>query len=491
MNVEYKLLKVDELEPFMLRELRKTVLAKLEERIREWYNSAKPLSVVHLNGKYIVVDGNHRLEIIKKLGIEEVPCAIYCDVDNLYKLSVDSNLDEDTYAPLDLFDWLAIIRKLREEGKTQQEIADTLGWSREKVKNYVAVLDKVGTQILEIAKKYQVGRVPQDGTNVPTFNFTEGWFRNSGIYELEPEFQLEFIKWFCEEKRCKVAKSLLKEKIITLKDIQEQLKIIEEKLSPDIDKAKVEELIEAVRRGEYTTDRLLKVIDKLNEGTKNRALFGVDALEELKKLDDGCVDCVVTDPPWGVEFKSARETENPDYDVSLEEILPYLDKVFAETQRVCKDNAHIYVFFPTMYYTEYRAMLEKYFDVDPIPLIWVKNNHNPCDYKRRYAQMYETIFFCKMPNGDLRKLNNSVSPNVLRYSKPTNKIHDSQKPVELLEYLIKNSTAKGETVLDMFAGSGSTLIAAYKSGRYFIGFEKDKSYESKFRRWFREVGGDM
>jgi len=73
---------------------------------------------------------------------------------------------------------------MRDDGKTQQEIADTLGWSREKVRDYVAVFSKVGADILEIAKKYQEGRAPQNGTNAPIFNFTEGWFRDVGIYEL-------------------------------------------------------------------------------------------------------------------------------------------------------------------------------------------------------------------------------------------------------------------------------------------------------------------
>ena len=222
-------------------------------------------------------------------------------------------------------------------------------------------------------------------------------------------------------------------------------------------------------------------------GNDSKVIFDVDALEELEKMESGSVDCVITDPPWGVSYKPIRRTDNPDYDTSLEKVIPYLEKVFEETKRVCKDNAHIYIFFPSMYYTEYRHLLEKYFEVDPIPLIWLKNNHNPCGFKKRYAGMYETIFFCKMPQGDLRKLNNGVSPNVLKYSKPTNRIHNSQKPTDLLEYLIQNSTMKDETILDMFAGSGSTLIAAKIRGRCFIGFEKDKSYEAKFKKWFKKT----
>lgn len=80
------------------------------------------------------------------------------------------------FAPMDLFDWLDIIGKLREEGLTQAQIGERIGWSREAVKNYIAVLDKIGTDIRNITKQYQFGRVPSNGTVVP-FDFTEYWFR--------------------------------------------------------------------------------------------------------------------------------------------------------------------------------------------------------------------------------------------------------------------------------------------------------------------------
>lgn len=68
---------------------------------------------------------------------------------------------------MDLFDWLDIIKKLREEGLTQAQIGDRIGWSREQVRNYIFVLDKVGTEVLDLARKHQNGRVPKNGTIVP------------------------------------------------------------------------------------------------------------------------------------------------------------------------------------------------------------------------------------------------------------------------------------------------------------------------------------
>ena len=90
---------------------------------------------------------------------------------------------------MDLFDWLEVIRQLREKGKTQQEIAEVLGWSRGRVSQFIMVLENVATEVLEFCKLHQEGRVASNATNV-AFNFTEGWFRDSGIYDLPPHRQI-------------------------------------------------------------------------------------------------------------------------------------------------------------------------------------------------------------------------------------------------------------------------------------------------------------
>ena len=89
---------------------------------------------------------------------------------------------------MDLFDWLDVIEMLRKEGLTQAQIGEKIGWSRDNVKNYQRLIDSIGTNLIVLAKQHQKGRVPSEGTNVPTFNFTEGWFRNSGLYDGKPKF---------------------------------------------------------------------------------------------------------------------------------------------------------------------------------------------------------------------------------------------------------------------------------------------------------------
>jgi len=191
---------------------------------------------------------------------------------------------------------------------------------------------------------------------------------------------------------------------------------------------------------------------------------------------------VLTDPPYGVDYIPSRKTDNPTFDDKKENVLEYLDLVFKEIKRVCKENAHIYCFSGWENLFEFRQILGKYFKVPGYNLVWVKNNHTPCDFRNRYASKNELIIFCKMPNGDERKLNEKVSPDTFSFAVPSEKVHDCQKPLDLLKYLIKNSTGKGEVVLDPFMGSGSTILASSQEGRYYIGFEKDKKYESYLKR---------
>lgn len=488
----YKEIPVSELEPFAVRDIREQIVEILSDRIKNNFNPSRPLSVIERNGKYLVADGNHRLEAAKRSKLDMIPCIVYPEETDPYKLAVESNIDEDVYAPFDLFDWLDILEKLKEEGFAQEEIGAKLGWSRGQVGKYFMLLNSIVPEVLDLARSVQRGTGTE---NVPVgtkgekknkkieFDFTEGWFRYNEIYSLQPEYQKKFMKWFIEEQECEASGKQIKEKVNSLKEIQEQVAYVELNLNPELDKT---DLIEAVKRGEYSTGRLKKVVDRLNEKAKNKALFGVDALEELKKLPSGFVDLVITDPPYGVDFIPSRKTDAPDFEDSKEESLKLLDEVCAELKRVCKANAHIYVFSGCVNAFEFKSILQKYFRVYDNWITWVKENHTPCDFKKRYASKYEIIWFAKCEN-DERELNEDCSCDVIFAPTPKQKYHNCQKPIELLEYLIKNSSSFGEIVLDPFAGSGSTLIAAAKNKRYYIGFELEKKYESNFRKIIGDV----
>jgi len=95
--------------------------------------------------------------------------------------------------------------RLRDESLTQAQIAERIGWSRTQVANHFAVLDHVVTPVLDLARSHQSGRVTEGVTGV-TFDFTEYWFRTSGLYDLCEEYQLDFMKRFIAGK-CQWAKA--------------------------------------------------------------------------------------------------------------------------------------------------------------------------------------------------------------------------------------------------------------------------------------------
>ena len=210
-------------------------------------------------------------------------------------------------------------------------------------------------------------------------------------------------------------------------------------------------MLAAVNRGEYTTRRLQEVINRLNEGAKNKALFGVDALEELRKLPDNSVDVVITDPPYGIDFVPTRKTQNPSFQDEPETVFEYLEEVFAELKRVCKANAHIYVFSGYTNAFEFREMLAKYFWVQENWLYLGQETTIPCvTSKRNMLPSMRSFGSAKCRMAMNATLTTLCSPDVLEYAIPQNKYHDCQKPIELLQYLIENSSGKGEVILDPF-----------------------------------------
>ena len=148
-----------------------------------------------------------------------------------------------------------------------------------------------------------------------------------------------------------------------------------------------------------------------------------------------------------------------------------------EAFRLLVPDAHAYFWFDIKAYDKVIQTLSAAgFTVDPIPLIWIKNMSGQVNHPdSRWGSSYEACFFCRKGNRPLLKQGGS---NVLKHDVvPSNKkIHPTEKPVALLRHLIETSTVAGETILDMFGGSGSTSEAAIQTGRDYITIERDPAF---------------
>ena len=235
---------------------------------------------------------------------------------------------------------------------------------------------------------------------------------------------------------------------------------------------------------------------------KNIKLLHGDCLELLKTIPDKSIDLVLTDPPYGITA------------CKWDTVIPF-EPMWKELKRIRKDNAAIVLFGSEPFSSHLRISNIKEFKYD-----WIWDKRLSVGFLNAWKQPLRrteiiSIFYNKqcaynpqiedkvkenIRNGRSLKTDalsdnygtykNDKSYRTIPHDKamPTNlisinrvnssngKIHPTQKPVALLEYLIKTYTLEGETVLDFTMGSGSTGVAAKNLGRSFIGIEKDLTH---------------
>ncbi len=203
-----------------------------------------------------------------------------------------------------------------------------------------------------------------------------------------------------------------------------------------------------------------------------------DSITQVKELPDNSVDLLLTDPPYGVEYKSKSEIINSHFG-KLEGDDDRAPLILSETLRVVhpklKDNSHVYIFCSWQIYPAFEAIVSAYFSIKNM-LVWEKNNWTAGDTSASYAYIHECIIFAQKGR---RPLNGRRDASVLRFDRVpeyAGRVHPTQKPLPLLEYLIEKSTQPGEMVLDPFAGSASTCVAARNKGRKYFGIELSEQW---------------
>lgn len=207
--------------------------------------------------------------------------------------------------------------------------------------------------------------------------------------------------------------------------------------------------------------------------SKNLWLMQGDCLERMKEISDGSVDMILTDPPFGMCFVSnRRKLETKHKKITNDDNLDWLSEFVRQSHRISKNNTAHYVFCSFHYIDVFKQEFEKLFKIKNI-LIWEKNNTGMGDLKADFAPKYEMILFIQKGR---RCIEGRRDPNILKFSKTRNELHPTQKPVEILEYLLSKFSSSGDIVCDPFMGSGTTGVACVNTNRNFIGVEIDKAY---------------
>ena len=202
-------------------------------------------------------------------------------------------------------------------------------------------------------------------------------------------------------------------------------------------------------------------------------LYNGDCLEVMDKLiEEGVkVDCILTDPPYGINFKSNHRKEKYSY-IENDNNLDFIKNYFSRCYALLKEDTHIYCFCSWHNIDKFKIEFEKYFKLKNI-IVWEKNNTSMGDLKGSYAPKHEFILYGHKG----RRLRNGFRyADIIKANRTNNKLHPTQKPVDLLEIFIKQSTDKNDVVFDGFMGSGSTGVACMNTNRKFIGIELDNNY---------------
>ena len=205
--------------------------------------------------------------------------------------------------------------------------------------------------------------------------------------------------------------------------------------------------------------------------TENYKLLRGDCLERMKEIPNGRVDMVLTDPPYGMSFVSGSR-KVPYNPIANDNSLEWIDELASECYRIAKDNTAHYVFCSYHHIDKFKQAFERHFKIKNI-LTLVKNNTSMGDLKGDFAPKTEFILFLQKGRSLIRGKRDC---NVLQYSRTGNKLHPTQKPVDMLEFLIIKFSDENMVICDPFMGSCSTGIACLNTNRKFIGIELDDNY---------------
>ena len=205
-------------------------------------------------------------------------------------------------------------------------------------------------------------------------------------------------------------------------------------------------------------------------------LYQGDCLEIMGGIKDKSVDLIVTDPPYLMDYQSNRRKKEDRFDKIKNDKGNYMliQDYLEECHRIMKDNTAIYCFCSWHNIDFFKNEFEKHFKLKNI-LVWNKNNHGTGDLKGSYAPKHEFILFGHKGRTLLREKRIADVIDCPKIS--SNKLtHPTEKPQDLLEIFIKQSSDEGSIIFDGFMGTGSCGIVAKKLNRNFIGIELDEKY---------------
>ena len=209
-------------------------------------------------------------------------------------------------------------------------------------------------------------------------------------------------------------------------------------------------------------------------------------LTDVERLMAGAkADLVFTDPPYNVDYTGyTKEKLKIQSDkMTTEEFVAFLQGTFASYRVLIKPGASMYVCHPSSFQREFQDAIESAGFSVRAQIIWAKNTF--AWGFGRYKFQHEPIFYCHVEGESDAWYGDKTQSTLWQEKKPAaNRLHPTMKPVELIERALRNSSKADDRVVDLFGGSGSTMIACEKTGRESALMELDPKYADVIvKRW--------
>ena len=234
-------------------------------------------------------------------------------------------------------------------------------------------------------------------------------------------------------------------------------------------------------------------------------IYNMDCLEGMRAIPDGSVDCIICDLPYEVLNKGNANAQ-------WDRIIPF-DKLWEQYLRIAKPNAAIVLFCQGMFTAQLMMSQPKIWRYN---LVWDKVRVSGfLNSKKMFLRQHEDIavFYRQLPTfnpqktktglrmsnhntnaersqnrcyGDMKQhtaelIDYKLPTSIIRFTKQDSNewLHPTQKPVDLIAYLVRTYSNEGDTILDNCMGSGTTAIACIREHRHYIGFELNEEYFDK------------
>ena len=210
--------------------------------------------------------------------------------------------------------------------------------------------------------------------------------------------------------------------------------------------------------------------------------------DDVKKLCINPVDLLLTDPPYNIDYEGGSKKRDKIANDKIDNFREFLTKCFSNASNVMKAGASYYIWYAdTESYNVRGSVMDAGWTIRQ-NLIW--NKDNSTFGRSDYHWKHEPCLYGWIDGASHNWMGDRKQTTVIEFKRPSkSELHPTMKPVGLMEYQIENNTRGKDIVLDLFGGSGSTLIACEKLDRICNTIEFDPKYcDVIIKRWENFTG---